>query len=132
MREEGGCMREEGVVGQQCFTYEANKMFPSDNRQTDRQTDRERPEDKSYDNRLKLPYLGLKRRLLFTDLFWIRIRISIQIRIKNDYFGSIRIRFRNHNTDRNTNFNIRSSILAQKRPFNVHSEFKCENFTKNS
>jgi len=40
MREEGGCMREEGVVGQQCFTYEANKTFHSDNRQTDRQTDR--------------------------------------------------------------------------------------------
>ena len=40
MREEGECMREEGVVGQQCFTHEANKTFPSDNRQTDRQTDR--------------------------------------------------------------------------------------------
>jgi hypothetical protein len=33
---------------------------------------------------MKLPYFGLNVRLLFTDLFRIRIRI----RIKNIYFGS--------------------------------------------
>ncbi len=59
-------------------------------------------------NRLKLPYFGLNARLLFTDLF----RIRIQIRIQNVYFGfgsdpaksfgSIRIRNTAsvyHNTD---------------------------------
>jgi hypothetical protein len=49
-----------------------------------------------FHNCLKLPFFGLKIRLLFTDLFrilfriqfWIWIRIRIRIRIRNDYFGS--------------------------------------------
>jgi hypothetical protein len=37
-------------------------------------------------NFLKLPFFGLKIRLLFTDLF--RIQFRIRIRIRNVYFGS--------------------------------------------
>ncbi len=63
-----------------------------------------------FHNCLKLPFFGLKIRLLFTDLFriWFRIRFRsrIRIRIRNVYFGSgsdldpaksfgsLRIRFR--------------------------------------
>jgi hypothetical protein len=43
-------------------------------------------------NHMKLRYFVLKVRLLFTDLFWIRIRIRfrirIRIRIQNVYIGS--------------------------------------------
>ncbi len=41
-----------------------------------------------FHNCLKLPFFGLKIRLLFTALFRIRFRIWIQIRIQNVYFGS--------------------------------------------
>ena len=34
------------------------------------------------------------------------------------------------NNYKNTIFNIKSLISAQKLPFNIHSDFKCENFTK--
>jgi hypothetical protein len=39
-----------------------------------------------FHNFLKLPFFGLKIRLLFTDLF--RIQFRIRIRIRNVYFGS--------------------------------------------
>jgi hypothetical protein len=39
-------------------------------------------------NCLKLPFFGLKIRLLFTYLFRIRFRIRIRIRIRYVYFGS--------------------------------------------
>ncbi len=60
-----------------------------------------------FHNYLKLPFFGLKIRLLFTDLFRIRFWIRIRIRIRNVYFGpgsdpdpaksfgSLRIRIRN-------------------------------------
>ena len=41
-----------------------------------------------FHNCLKIPFFGLKIRLLFTDLFRIRFRIRIRIRIQNVYFGS--------------------------------------------
>jgi hypothetical protein len=45
-----------------------------------------------FHNCLKLPFFGLKIRLLFTDLFRILFRIQfwirIRIRIRNVYFGS--------------------------------------------
>ncbi len=59
-----------------------------------------------FHNCMKIPFFGLKIRLLFTDLFRIRFRIRIRIRIQNVYFGSgsdpdpansfgsLRIRFR--------------------------------------
>jgi len=37
---------------------------------------------------------------------------------------------KNKCSDKNTFFNIKSSISAQKLPLNVHSNFKYENFTK--
>ncbi len=45
----------------------------------------------TFHNCLKLPFFGLKIRLLLTDLFWIRFRIRFRIRIR------IRIRIRNRN-----------------------------------
>jgi len=77
----------------------------------------------------------------------IRIRIRkdpkllpsrIRIRIRNKLKSRIRIRIRNYRwgsgllkkkcSDKNTIFNIKSSISAQKLPLNVHYDFKCENF----
>ena len=69
-----------------------------------------------------------------------RIRIRIRIRIQNKLISRIRIRIRIRNyrwgsgllkkkcSDKNTIFNIKSSISAQKLPLNVHYDFKCENF----
>ncbi len=71
-----------------------------------RNSDQIIPNVEIFHNCLKLPFFGLKIRLLFTDLFRIRFRIRIRIRIRNVYFGSgsvsdpaksfgsLRIRFR--------------------------------------
>jgi len=60
---------------------------------------------------------------------WIQSKLMsrIRIRIRNYHWGWGLL---NKCSDINTIFNIKSLISAQKRPLNVHSNFKCENFTK--
>jgi len=74
----------------------------------------------------------------------IRIRkypklLPSRIRIRNKLISRIRIRIQNYHwgsgllkdkcSDKNTIFNIKSLISAQKWPLIVHSDLKCENFT---
>jgi len=51
----------------------------------------------------------------------------IWIRIRNHYWGSGLLK--DKCSDENTIFNIKSSISAQKLTLNLHSNFKCKNFT---
>jgi hypothetical protein len=66
-------------------------------------------------NRMKLPFFGLNVRLLFTDLFWIRIQ-NVYFGSGSDpdpakSFGSFRIRFRFRIRIRNTELFTHSDAL---------------------
>jgi len=91
-------------------------------------------------NKQQKIYLHMKKTVLR-----IRIRkdpklLPSRIQFGNKLISRIRIRIRNYHwgsgllktkcSDKNTIFNMKSSTSAQKWPLNVHSDYKCENFTK--
>jgi len=70
------------------------------------------------------------RNFYLPSRIWIRNKLISRIRIQIQNYHWASGLLKDKGSDKNSNFNIKSSISAQKWPVNVHSNFKCENFTK--
>jgi hypothetical protein len=85
-------------------------------------------------NRMKLPFFGLNVRLLFTDLFWIRIQ-NVYFGSGSDpdpakSFGSFRIRFRIRNTVLYYRVSLKYKLLTSIRHDGTNSN-KCHRTKSN-